>query len=48
MMKYTVVFTNPPYLNRMNGELKKYVTKHYKDYSKDLFSVFMYKNFDFL
>jgi type II restriction/modification system DNA methylase subunit YeeA len=45
--KYTVVCTNPPYLNKMNGELKKYITKHYKDYSKDLFSVFMYKNFDY-
>lgn len=45
--KYTVVCTNPPYLNKMNGELKKYINKHYKDYSKDLFSVFMYKNFDY-
>lgn len=45
--KYTVVCTNPPYLNKMNGELKEYITKHYKDYSGDLFSVFMYKNFDY-
>ena len=45
--KYTVVCTNPPYLNKMNGELKNYITKHYKDYSGDLFSVFMYKNFDY-
>ena len=45
--KYTVVCTNPPYLNKMNGELKEYIIKHYKDYSGDLFSVFMYKNFDY-
>ncbi|MEG0895632.1 MAG: BREX-1 system adenine-specific DNA-methyltransferase PglX, partial [Oscillospiraceae bacterium] len=45
--KYTVVCTNPPYLNKMNEELKEYITKHYKDYSGDLFSVFIYKNFDF-
>ena len=45
--KYTVVCTNPPYLNKMNGELKEYITRHYKDYSGDLFSVFMYKNFDY-
>jgi type II restriction/modification system DNA methylase subunit YeeA len=45
--KYSVVCTNPPYLNRMNGELKKYITRYYKDYSGDLFSVFMYKNFEF-
>ena len=45
-MKYDVVATNPPYLNRMNGQLKEYVNKHYKDYKTDLFSVFMYRNFD--
>ncbi|MEL5899619.1 BREX-1 system adenine-specific DNA-methyltransferase PglX, partial [Clostridium sporogenes] len=45
-MKYHVVATNPPYLNRMNTDLKKYVDKHYKDYKTDLFSVFMYRNFD--
>lgn len=45
--KYTVVCTNPPYLNKMNGELKSYINKHYKEYSSDLFSVFMYKNFDY-
>jgi len=45
--KYTVVCTNPPYLNKMNEQLKEYITKHYKDYSGDLFSVFMYKNFDY-
>ena len=46
-MKYDVVATNPPYLNRMNGQLKEYVNKNYKDYKTDLFSVFIYRNFDF-
>jgi hypothetical protein len=45
-IKYDVVATNPPYLNRMNGQLKEYVNKNYKDYKTDLFSVFMYRNFD--
>lgn len=45
-MKYDVVATNPPYLNKMNGQLKEYVNKHYKDYKTDLFSVFMHRNFD--
>lgn len=46
-MKYDVVATNPPYLNRMNGQLKEYVNKNYKNYKTDLFSVFMYRNFEF-
>ncbi|MEG0249405.1 MAG: BREX-1 system adenine-specific DNA-methyltransferase PglX [Peptostreptococcus sp.] len=46
-IKYDVVATNPPYLNRMNGQLKEYVNKNYRDYKTDLFSVFMYRNFDF-
>ncbi|WP_443096411.1 BREX-1 system adenine-specific DNA-methyltransferase PglX, partial [Schleiferilactobacillus harbinensis] len=41
---YDVVVTNPPYLNKMNSTLKKYVKKHYKDYSADLFSVFIWHN----
>ena len=45
--KYAVVCTNPPYLNKYNPTLKKYVTDNYKDYSGDLFSVFIYKNFDY-
>lgn len=45
--KYTAVCTNPPYLNKYNSELKDYVQKQYKDYCGDLFSVFMYRNFDF-
>lgn len=45
-MKYDVVATNPPYLNKMNGQLKEYVNNNYNDYKTDLFSVFMYRNFD--
>lgn len=45
--KYPVVCTNPPYLNKMEGELKKTVTRDYKDYSGDLFSVFAYRNMMF-
>lgn len=45
--KYHVVATNPPYLNRMNASLKNYADKNYKDYKTDLFSMFMYKNFDY-
>lgn len=45
--KYPVVCTNPPYLNKMEGELKKTVTRDYKDYSGDLFSVFAYRNLMF-
>ncbi|MFV0504530.1 MAG: BREX-1 system adenine-specific DNA-methyltransferase PglX [Lachnospirales bacterium] len=45
--KYNIVCTNPPYLNKMEGELKSFVTKNYKDYSNDLFSVFIYKNFQY-
>lgn len=45
--KYSVVATNPPYLNKYDSKLKKFVTDSYKDYSGDLFSVFMYRNFAF-
>ncbi|MEE3451545.1 MAG: BREX-1 system adenine-specific DNA-methyltransferase PglX [Acutalibacteraceae bacterium] len=45
--KYDVVATNPPFLNKMDKHLKKYVTDFYKDYSTDLFSVFIYRNFSF-
>ena len=44
--KFTVVTTNPPYMGKMEGQLKKFVTKNYKDYSSDLFAVFMRRNFD--
>lgn len=45
--KYAVVCTNPPYLNKMEGQLKSFVTGNYKDYSGDLFSVFIYRNLMF-
>lgn len=45
--KYAVVCTNPPYMNKLEGHLKKFVVDNYKAYSGDLFSVFMYRNFDF-
>ena len=45
--KYPVVCTNPPYLNKMEGRLKSFVTENYKDYSGDLFSVFTYRNLIF-
>ena len=45
--KYAAVVTNPPYLNKYDAELKSYVQNHYKNYSGDLFSVFIYRNFDF-
>lgn len=47
VQKYDIVATNPPYLNKMDGRLKDFVNKNYKDYSGDLFSVFMYRNFGF-
>jgi Eco57I restriction endonuclease. len=45
--KYAVVCTNPPYMNKLEGELKKFVADKYKPYSGDLFSVFMYRNFNY-
>lgn len=45
--KYTVVTTNPPYMGKMEGNLKQFVTKNYKDFSSDIFAVFMRRNFDF-
>jgi hypothetical protein len=45
--RYCIVTTNPPYMNKLEGQLKKFVIEEYKPYSGDLFSVFMYKNFDY-
>lgn len=44
---YAVVATNPPYLNKYDTKLKKYIADHYKDYNGDLFSVFIYRNFGY-
>jgi hypothetical protein len=45
--RYSVVTTNPPYLNKYDAKLKKYITDNYADYKGDLFSAFMYRNFGF-
>lgn len=45
--KYSVVCTNPPYMNKMEGNLKEYIVERYKLYGTDLFSVFMFRNFDY-
>lgn len=45
--KYAVVCTNPPYMNKLEEQLKKFVVDNYKAYSGDLFSVFIYRNFDY-
>lgn len=45
--KYTVVCTNPPYMNKLESHLKEFVINEYKPYSGDLFSVFMYRNFGY-
>ena len=44
---YAVVATNPPYLNKFDAKLKKYIVDNYADYKGDLFSVFVYRNFGF-
>lgn len=44
--KYDIVVTNPPYLNKFSPKLKAYIDDNYKDYNKDLFSVFIYKNIE--
>ena len=45
--KYCITTTNPPYMSKMDGQLKKFVVKNYKEYSSDLFAVFVKRNFDF-
>ncbi len=41
--KYDVVVTNPPYHNKYNPVLKKFMNKKYNDYKTDLYSAFIYK-----
>lgn len=41
--RYVAVVTNPPYLNKYDAFLKTYLQKNYKDFSGDLFSVFIYR-----
>lgn len=45
--KYTAVVTNPPYMNKFDAKLKKYIADNFAEYKGDLFSVFMYHNFFF-
>lgn len=45
--KYTAVVTNPPYMNKFDAKLKKYIVDNFAEYKGDLFSVFMYHNFSF-
>ena len=45
--KFSVVCTNPPYLGRIGGNLKKYLNATAKPYSKDLFTAFMYRGLEY-
>ncbi len=45
--RFSVVCTNPPYMNKLEGNLKNFVIEEFKPYSGDLFSVFVYRNFEF-
>ena len=45
--KYAVVATNPPYLNKYDTKLKQFINAIFTNVKGDLFSVFMYRNFDF-
>lgn len=42
--KYDVVVTNPPYHNKYNKVLKKFINSNYKDFKTDLFSSFIKKS----
>ena len=46
--KYAVVCTNPPYMNNLSGNLKKFALKRYKDYAGDIFSIFIIRNLKYL
>lgn len=45
--KYDIVVTNPPYMGNYDNKLKKYINTNYNQYKKDIFSVFIKKNFDY-
>ena len=47
MHQYDVVVTNPPYLNKFDKNLKRFMQDHFPDYKADLFSAFIYRNFGF-
>src|SRR5699024_3539601 len=41
--EYDVVVTNPPYHNKLNTVLKKFMNNNYTHYKSDLYSAFIYK-----
>ncbi|HHX36612.1 MAG TPA: BREX-1 system adenine-specific DNA-methyltransferase PglX [Clostridiaceae bacterium] len=45
--KYAVVCTNPPYLSKYSDRMKRFLKQHYAAYSGDLFSAFIFRNFQF-
>lgn len=45
--QYDVVITNPPYLNKYNDVLKKFIKSHYADCSADLFGAFIHRCLEF-
>ena len=45
--KYAAVVTNPPYFNRYDEKLKAFLAEHFREFSGDLFSVFMQRNAEF-
>lgn len=46
--KYEVVITNPPYHNKFNPIIKKFMKTNYKNTKSDLYSAFMEKCFEML
>lgn len=42
--KYDVVVTNPPYHNKFNPKLKKFMNTFYNDYKSDMYSAFIYRS----
>lgn len=46
--KYEIIVTNPPYMNKFEPNLKKYIGQHYASYKGDLFAVFIYNNLQLL
>lgn len=42
-LKYEVVVTNPPYHNKYNSVLKKFMNDNYKQYKSDLYSAFIFR-----
>ncbi|BCC75193.1 class I SAM-dependent DNA methyltransferase [Bacillus cereus] len=47
-LKYEVVVTNPPYHNKYNQVLKKFMNESYMEYKADLFAAFMKRIMNFV